>query len=317
MADIYMHSRLAEEVIKHLDDTLDEKLVFLGAQGPDPLYYNPMAKDGSEYRFYADRMHDTNTQMLLSNMTTYVKTHFDQKAYAYLIGFLCHYALDVKLHPYVYYNVGVYKKDDPNTHQYRGLHLKFERSIDVALIQRETNNPARKMKLHKRYFPSRLAPHEVMKLYDYTLKQTYGKSQGGVMISIGTKKMYGNVKHLVSDRFGLKKALLKTLDLFNKDTDMFYQDVSFFNHLEHYDFLNEQHQEWHHPITNEPSTKSVADLFEEAKTFALSLIKGVKPYILDQKTVDLNAIFTNLSFNSGMNCDYHDKMTYFKIYRKN
>ena len=99
MADVYMHSRMSEDVIKKLDYGFIKDLVYLGAQGPDPMYYNALSKDHKEYRYIADRMHDTNTRMLLSNMVTHVKRHLNHENYSHLVGFICHYALDVKIHP--------------------------------------------------------------------------------------------------------------------------------------------------------------------------------------------------------------------------
>ena len=80
-------------------------------------------------------MHRSDTDKFLINMVDYVKKNLDKETYSFLVGFICHYALDVKIHPYVYYHVGVYKKDDPKTHHLRGLHLKFERSIDALMIE--------------------------------------------------------------------------------------------------------------------------------------------------------------------------------------
>ena len=315
MADLYLHSRLSEEVLKKLDYDFDMGLVFLGSQGPDPLYYNVSKKDGKDYRYHADRMHDTNTQMLFKNMVMHVKSNTTKETYSHMIGFICHYALDVKIHPYVYYNAGVYKKDDPSTHKYRGLHLKFERSIDAVKILEEQKMKPNKFKIHKTYFTVQDVPIDVMNVMGHVLKQTYGKDHGGLMYKIGTKKMYGNIKNIVHDRWGLKNLLLKFIDLFSKG-DMFYEDISFANHIEEYDYLNNKKATWHHPVTNEEHNESVDELFEQARVFALDMIKNVNSYIFDDKNIDLDKVFTNLSFNSGLNCDLHEKMTHFKMYRK-
>ena len=68
MADIYMHSKLAEEVINKIDYDFNKKIVFLGAQGPDPLYYNFFSKNYKEYRKYADLMHREDTDKFFINM---------------------------------------------------------------------------------------------------------------------------------------------------------------------------------------------------------------------------------------------------------
>jgi hypothetical protein len=316
MADIYLHSKLSEQVIKDLSRPLNQDIVFVGAQGPDPMYYNVSKKDGLESRYYADRMHDTNTRLLFKNMVPYVKSHLTEETYSFLIGFICHYALDVSVHPYVYYNVGVYKKDDPATHQYRGLHLKFERSMDAVMIQKDFTIPSRKFRLTRKYFPKTVLSPDVCKMMEHTLKNTYGKDNGGKLYCVGVKKMQKNVRNLITDQFGIKKLLLKFVDLFGSG-DMFLQDLSFFNHVEKgIDFLNEEKNTWYHPITNTPSNDSVEEMFEKAKVFAHSLITQVDAYLYDIKEVDLESVFTNLSFNSGLDCDLHDEMKYFRNYKK-
>ena len=314
MADIYLHSILAESVIKELDYDFNKNLVFLGAQGPDPMYYKVSGKNSSNFRYYADRMHDTDTQNLFIHMLEAVKLNNTQETYSHLIGFICHYALDVKIHPYVYHNVGVYKKEDPNTHQYRGLHLKFERSIDAVMIQKELNIKPNKLKLHKTYFPTNKAPLAVMEVMNHVLDKAYNVKHGGVMYLMGTVEMYRNVKRLIYDRFGIKKQFLKLANLFYKG-DMHLTDLSFYNHIENYDYLNESKKTWYHPITNEPSNKTVHEMFEDAKTFALELIKYTDRYLKGEE-IDLKKVFTNLSFNSGIDCKDPRDMQYFNNYRK-
>ncbi len=316
MADIYMHSKLAEEVISKIDYEFNEKIVYMSAQGPDPLYYNFFSKDFKEYRKYADKMHREDTAKFFINMITYVKDNLSKDTYSFLVGFICHYALDVKIHPYVYHNVGIYKKDDQSTHAYRGLHLKFERSIDALLIEKDLGIKHSKMKLYKKHYPLNTAPFSTMKIMDYALKETYGKEHGGVMYLISSQKMYKNLKHFVRDRFGIKKLILKIIDLFNKENDMFFQDLPLFNHLEKYDFHNLEHRTWNHPVTNEEYNYSVIDLYDQAVKEAGYIIDEVTQFLFDDKTIDLNKLFTNLSYNTGLNCDQGKHMEYFNIYRK-
>ena len=195
MADIYMHSKLAEEVINKIDYDFNKKIVFLGAQGPDPLYYNFFSKNYKEYRKYADLMHREDTDKFFINMIEYVKNNLDKDTYSFLVGFICHYALDIKIHPYIYHKVGVYKKDDPSTHSFRGLHLKFERSIDALLIEHDLGIKHNRFKLIKEHYPLNTAPFSTMKIMDYALKETYGKEHGGVMYLISSQKMYWNLKN--------------------------------------------------------------------------------------------------------------------------
>lgn len=317
MADIYMHSRIAEEVIKNIDYEFNKKIVINAAQGPDPLYYNFFSKENGEYVKCANLMHRQDTDLLFINMVNYVKDNLSVNTYSFLIGFICHYALDVKIHPYVYNHVGIYKKDDPKTHSYRGLHLKFERSLDAVLIKDDTGKSSRNINLNKKHFPLRSPSFEIMKIMDYVFKETYGKEHGGVMYLISTVQMRKNLKRFVKDPFGVKKSFLKLIDMLNKKHDIFFQDMSMFNHVEKgYDFLNKERSTWHHPVTNEVYNYSVMDLYDQAVIFASELIESVRQYIYEDMDIDLSTVFTNLSFNTGMKCDHGDEMKYFNIYRK-
>ena len=58
------------------------------------------------------------------------------------------------------------------------------------------------------------------------------------------------------------------------------------------------------------------DLFEKARVFAQELIKEVDAYLNDTKSVNLDEVFMNLSYNTGLDCDLHDEMKHFNNYRK-
>jgi len=316
MADIYMHSKLAEEVIKKIDYDFNKKIVFLGAQGPDPLYYNFFSKEHPEYRKYADLMHRKDTDKFFINMVEYVKDNLEKDTYSFLVGFICHYCLDVKIHPYVYYNVGYFDKNDSKTFPNRGLHLKFERSIDALLIEKDLGIKHNRFKLIKKHYPLNTAPFSTMKVMDYVIKETYGKEHGGVMYLISSQKMYWNLKHFVRDRFGIKKIIFKFFDLFNKDNNLFFADIPFYNHLENYDFHNINKKSWYHPISNEEYNSSVIDIFDQANEMASEIIAEVSSYLFEDTTIDLQKLFANLSYNTGLNCDQQEPMKYFNVYRK-
>jgi hypothetical protein len=314
MADIYLHSKMAEETVAIFDRVFDKNTLFLGAQSSDPMYYAVFHKNGKQYRYYADRMHDTDTQKLLVHMTNYVKQNTTRHTYSYLIGFLCHYALDVHIHPYVYHHVGIYNEKDPSTYQYQGLHLKFERSIDCVLMKQDTKKSSRHMSLTKYHFPTKTAHNDVVDLMKSTINNQFDIENGGEVFTTSVKHMYNIIKYMTTDRFGIKKQVYKLVDFFRKNHNLFMVDMSLFHHVEDYDFLNEEHREWQHPVTGNISTKSVHDIYNDAIRFARELIEQVHRYI-DGEPVDLNTVFTNLSFNSGVKCEDSYPFQYIHAYR--
>ena len=316
MADIYMHSRLAEDVVKDLKKDIDIDITFLGAQGPDPLYYNMFDKDYKRQRGFADDIHRYNTRDFMSNMVRYVKEHNNINTYSFLIGFICHYSMDVSIHPYIYNKVGIYDINDPQTHSYRGLHLKFERSVDCLLMEKELKMPSRKVDLTKKYYPNLETKEDVLNIMEDSLNKMFNITDGKAIYQSAVKAMYNVIKRFNSDRWGIKKQVYKIIDLFDKKTDMFFTDLSFFNHLENYDYHNDKKTPWNHPITNEEYNYSVMEMYDHAQVMAHEIIGNINDYIFDNKDVDLDKVFTNLSFNSGLDCDQEKPFQYFDIYRK-
>lgn len=314
MSDVYMHCRLTDDLINARNAKVNREIACMGAQFSDPMYYATMHKHGTQYRAYADRMHDTDTQGLMTHMVDYVRHHPTPDNYSFLFGFIAHYALDVKIHPYVYHHVGVYKKDDPTTHSWRGLHLKFERSIDAVLFEQEQKKSARTIPLTKQYFTMSHVPSDVSALMKDTFAHQFGVTDGNVIYQNSVKYMYRILKYIVQDRFGIKKQLYKLVDFFYKKHDLHMADLSFFGHIEEYDFLNQEHRTWYHPVTNKPSNASVKELYQEGLLFANQLLDQVDDYLAGND-IDLKTVFTNLSLNSGVECSQSFPFQYFQIYR--
>lgn len=316
MADVYMHAKLAKEIQKSHKQTLNSEVVLLGSQGPDPMYYGFVHKYHKDYRFFADRMHDTDTNGLFEAMFSYAKEHPSLEVYSYMIGFLCHFALDVKIHPYVYHHVGQYDELDTKTHHMRGLHLKFERSIDAMLIEHDTKDKAHHYPLQKNVFPIKEVPKELQKFYQHLMDERYQFSDGASMIENSVQSMYRVLRYIVQDKTGIKKLGYKLLDRIFSKEDMYFSDLSMYHHIADFDFLNQEHREWAHPVTEEKSNKSVLDLYQDAVLFAKELIAYFDQYLAGEETKTVAAMIKNYSFNSGVSCDDKRLMKHYNIYLK-
>ncbi|MBQ8394855.1 MAG: zinc dependent phospholipase C family protein [Clostridia bacterium] len=118
MPAVYAHCRFGEELISYLPPSLQKGLepymdaFRLGTQGPDILFYhkplksNPLRKKGSDMHRKAGKSFFLRQakRLLTENLVKkegdgYVPDSADA---AYIAGFLCHFLLDVRLHPTVY-----------------------------------------------------------------------------------------------------------------------------------------------------------------------------------------------------------------------
>lgn len=107
MAEFYAHESLAKQVAEYVE--LDafvyahHAAYLLGADGPDHMFFKILWRCGPyKYRFMnlGRRVHNARCDDFLCALIKHAQSD-TQKAYT--LGFLCHYALDQTIHPYVRY----------------------------------------------------------------------------------------------------------------------------------------------------------------------------------------------------------------------
>ena len=105
MAEIYAHERLAFLAAEgaELEPYVyaQQPAYLLGASGPDVLFFHYCWRFGNRYKLpsLGFLMHKARTNAFFEALFLRASTNA-QRAYA--LGFLCHYALDHCVHPYVY-----------------------------------------------------------------------------------------------------------------------------------------------------------------------------------------------------------------------
>lgn len=101
MPESYTHAHIAQQALMRSGKVVASYPAFLaGANGPNPLYaYKMFKKDRKpDLPALAKRMHMEKTGAFLATLIQLAMTA-EQQSYA--LGFLCHYAADCVLHPYV------------------------------------------------------------------------------------------------------------------------------------------------------------------------------------------------------------------------
>lgn len=139
MPEGYTHIRTARAAARLANiEPADSAAFGCGANGPDMLFcyrvWRKSARRGEDLPKIGDRLHYENTGAFLRALLETAKTPA-QRSYA--LGFLCHYAADCALHPYVVMITepgAVYGK--PGGHGY------FEIALDSFLHQKDTGNSA-------------------------------------------------------------------------------------------------------------------------------------------------------------------------------
>lgn len=120
MPDIVVHARMGAEVIDKLKIKIDRDAFAFGLLGPDPYLFYRFFLPPFIHRVnrYSSVMHRVHTGAYLTELA--LRSRGNPELFAYLSGFLCHYALDSSTHPYINRKA----KNDP------AVHLAIEHRLD-------------------------------------------------------------------------------------------------------------------------------------------------------------------------------------------
>ena len=125
---------------------------FWGCQGPDPLFYRKILL-GSPLHKLGNRMHSEKTDELFAALSRAVRDlsgDAQEIAAAYFYGFVCHYALDSEIHPYVYCRQVQFCTENPKLSA-SAVHSRIESDIDYLLYERACHRPITEFDPEERY----------------------------------------------------------------------------------------------------------------------------------------------------------------------
>lgn len=313
MADFYMHKTLVQKIQETFSINSPESTI--GAQGPDFFYY-VLGKSKDLALKCGNLIHKAKTkQFLITLFETSIK-YQDQRMRDYLIGFLTHHALDTTIHPYIFHYTGIYDEDDSNTIEWAGLHLQFERKVDIAFMKHTLGIQAHKKHLAKQTLPLKSLSEPIMTMMDESVKTVFNINKSANVFNQGYQTMKKVGRWFVFDPFKIKKRLIGLFESRKKPKNTYFQDLSHAQNINDFDYLNLNKSPWLHPVTGETNHHSVLEIFEEAfkisKDWTEAVIKGFK----EKTTKPLESLLENASYDTGLPLSEKQTMTYFSNYLK-
>ena len=137
MPSTYAHRRFGADVLQQLPAALQDQigknraLFDVGLHGPDLLFYYHAAKS-NPVSALGNAMHEQKGEVFFTRAHTVVENATDKSAaLAYVLGFVCHFALDSTCHPYV----EAYVRES-------GVgHCEIETEFDNALMREDGLDP--------------------------------------------------------------------------------------------------------------------------------------------------------------------------------
>ena len=282
-----------------------EKLLNLGAQGPDPLFYHgrtPWTKDKG-YPLLANALHTRKTDAFLHTLWRMVReappTSFEA-LYAYAWGFTGHYALDTECHPYVYAQAGYAFNGAPKTRQMTANHVILEAAIDTLLVEEKTGVSLKKVRIDQ--MTPKTLPLELDAFYQGILPEYGFHAYGSGDFNQAVRDMQ-LAQRFLYDPCGWKEALCRVGSRLAGHTVYFgkpiYPSVKY---LQGVDCLNLEHNSWTHPLDEtDVHTESFLDLYQQALKRMHDYAQRIEAYLIGEFLEP--GLFEGYSYDSKLRWD--------------
>ena len=130
MPELITHYLVGEQIVSKIKDKQIKEVLetnknefLLGCQGGDLFFfYNyGLFKDKKSIPSFGDRLHVEKVEEFFEEGLKYIKSHPSNALFAYFAGYLCHYAADKEVHPFVY------KKSENTTTMHHNIEFMLGR----------------------------------------------------------------------------------------------------------------------------------------------------------------------------------------------
>ncbi len=282
--------------------SVDERDAFLlGNQGPDPLFYLVIDPLMHKWSPLGGALHDAAPAEVLLAMreaALRLEGRERQVARAYVAGFACHWLLDSTVHPLVYWwQHGICGAGVPGLDESAGsrVHAEIERDLDEMALFSLTGRTVERWRPHERALAaSRAALAAIDKLYFYAALWVFERAIDPRTFSTAVHE-FRLVQRVFDSPGGRKRDLLGTVErLVTREPFSLVRSMSHRARPEDTsDFDNRDHRPWENPFTHEVSRASFWDLFDGARSRALTTLDELLAPELDlaaarELTADLN-----------------------------
>lgn len=301
----YFGHALYDQLRRTIGNTRDERHAFLlGNQGPDPLFYtviDPRYLPMRKLYTIGSKMHGGNPSSLLLAFR-YSLLHLSPADYrigrAYVLGFMCHYALDSTMHPFIYAqqyalcDAGVPGLSRRDGHE---VHAVIESELDELVLFTKLNqtistfNPA-----YHILQADDTVLNIISKIYAQVARMVYNISLPITYYADAVKEYRWTERRLYSPS-GTKRAILGKIERTVR-RHSFCQAASNRNiQLTKSTFDNNQHNAWINPFTGEEHTTSFWDINKLALEIAQEGMLAIDSDNFDASTAQ--KLTRNLNFS--------------------
>ena len=316
------HAFFTKDVFDILPSDIKKKLeinkIKMYGQSVDScMFYNILSLlPGKKIRDFSDIFHKNKSQEFFINVLNYMRDNNinDIDTYSFLFGFICHYVLDSTIHPYIIYKTGILDKKNPNTYKYNNLHHFMETFIDNDMIKRRFNINPYAFDINRYVFDIKHFSKDLDKTINYSFFNTFGIKNMSYIYYKSLKQMNTFIRLFRRDRYGIKKFIYKIVDSFTPKYSFRLDALSYHYSLEDkHNYLNSDNKIWRYPTDYSiTSNESYIDLYLKAIKKA-KIIMCASCDFLNNKNIELEKIFDNTSYTTGIDCDSNKELKFFEF----
>lgn len=306
MPAIITHDTFGHQLYKKhyqcIGETRDDLEAFLlGNQGPDPLFFSILVPRLHSVSDLASRMHQEKPNELLESLKRSLSVLDERElpvGRAYALGFLCHYLLDSRVHPLVYFytyqfcNAGVEGLSAEHNHE---LHATIESELDEMVLYTQWDETVATFNPSQRILKgSNFALATISKMYDYLALSTYGIRipQNTFASSL---RSYRRAETVFSSPSGAKRAALGALEELVRPYSFIRAMSPRALEITESQFDNHEHQNWENPFTDEVSSEGFWDRYHHSFAEAEEVFRLFDREDFDQTVAQ--TITHDLNFN--------------------
>ena len=204
-------------------------------------------------------------------------------------------------------------KNERNTYKYNNVHAFMEAFLDMDMISRRENVNPYHYNFDSFCFNCKKFSDDLNFVIDSVFFDTYQISNMDKIYYKSLKQMRRSLLLFRRDPYAIKKNIYKLVDTFTPNRCYRFEAISYHYPLEDkHNFLNSNHSLWRNPVDyNIISHDSFVDIYLKAVKQAKVFICASFDY-LNGKEIDLEQVFLNTSYCTGLDCNLDKRMKYFE-----
>lgn len=309
MPNIITHKIFAEEVLKNIKKTdirniIEEHLqiYYIGSNGPDFLFfYNAKpweALKNHEPNIIGSELHKKGINAFYQSASKSIQKEgcrsVKENMMAYVFGHLCHWALDMMTHPYIFYKTGDCKGLSASHHH------RFESMMDTLMLEEFHNVNIKEYPFYEICTYDEEMLKAIARVYVPAVKAALDKELKVYDIRVSLNE-WKDIQKILYDPHNVKSSFLKTAEKVIRKPWLISGNIVPKHKDETYDILNKEHFPWYHPCDGNRSEESFLELFQKAIEIATQLIENM--YGSAEYGADIEKILTILqdrAYDTGM-----------------